>query len=295
MSSNFSIALSVSLMSDKLPKVFWEVHSGLPREGPGDNESTRKAYLMLKGLPENPCILDIGCGPGMQTIELAKLSNGRIDAFDNHQPFLEDLKRRAEKEGVSKKIRTVNGDMFALNYENSSFDLIWSEGAIYIIGFEKGLREWRNLLTNKRYLVVSEVSWLKPDPPEEVKKLMNFVNLCSSINQSAELADYTAKRAEVFYKYESSIKEAYHIDLETSRYSILSKLGISCLLWIANTPLYSLAIPFLPEILKLLYQRLAGYKSLVKASKSYLEKGGKIASALKSFDIKVESWQIRNS
>lgn len=113
-------------MSEKVAEVFWELHNALPREGPGDNESTRKAYLMLKGLPENPRILDIGCGLGMQTIELAKSANGRIDAFDNHQPFLEDLKRRAEKEEVSKKIRTVNGDMFALNYENSSFDLIWS-------------------------------------------------------------------------------------------------------------------------------------------------------------------------
>ena len=125
MSSHFSISLNVSLMSEKMPEIFWELHSGLPREGPGDNESTKKAYLMLKELPKNPRILDIGCGPGMQTIELAKLSNGRIDALDNHQPFLEDLKRKAEKEGLSERINSVKGDMPALNYENNSFDLIW--------------------------------------------------------------------------------------------------------------------------------------------------------------------------
>ena len=111
-------------MSEKMPKIFWELHSGLPREGPGDNESTRKAYLMLEELPENPRIIDIGCGPGMQTIELARLSDGRIDALDNHQPFLDDLKRRAEEEGVSEKIDVVNGNMFALSYEDKSFDLI---------------------------------------------------------------------------------------------------------------------------------------------------------------------------
>jgi len=59
-------------MSEKMTKIFWEVHNALPRECSGDNESTRKTYLMLEGLPENPRILDIGCGPGMQTIELAK-------------------------------------------------------------------------------------------------------------------------------------------------------------------------------------------------------------------------------
>ena len=77
--------------------VFFEVHSGLPREGLGDTESIRKAYLMLSNLPENPRILDVGCGPCMQTITLAKLSNGRIDGVNNHQPFLERLKKNAKK------------------------------------------------------------------------------------------------------------------------------------------------------------------------------------------------------
>ena len=86
-------------MSDQLPEIFWEIHSGLPREGPGDNWSTRRAYLMLKELPKNPRILDIGCGPGMQTIELAKLSKGQIDALDNYQPFLDQLEIGIKKEG----------------------------------------------------------------------------------------------------------------------------------------------------------------------------------------------------
>ena len=33
--------------------------------------------------------------------------------------------------------------MFNLNYEDNSFDLIWVEGAIFVIGFEKGLRDWK--------------------------------------------------------------------------------------------------------------------------------------------------------
>jgi ubiquinone/menaquinone biosynthesis C-methylase UbiE len=106
----------------------------------------------------------------MQTIELAKLSHERIDALDNHQPFLEGLRRKAEEEGVSGNITLISGDMFALNYANKSFDVIWAEGSIYIIGFERGPREWRKLLTDRGYIVASELSWLKPDPPEEVRK-----------------------------------------------------------------------------------------------------------------------------
>lgn len=73
----------------EMPPIFYEVHSNLPREGPGDNKSTDRAFKALKNLPPKPRILDIGCGPGMQTIELAKLSCGQIEALDSHQPFLE--------------------------------------------------------------------------------------------------------------------------------------------------------------------------------------------------------------
>jgi ubiquinone/menaquinone biosynthesis C-methylase UbiE len=139
--------------------------------------------MMLKDLPENPRILDVGCGPGMQTIELAKLSSGRIEALDNHQPFLDDLKRRAKKETVSHRVKVVKGDMCALNYENGSFDLIWSEGAIFIIGFEKGLREWRRLLTAEGYVVVSELSWIRHDAPEETRK---FMEQCYPVIQTIE-------------------------------------------------------------------------------------------------------------
>jgi ubiquinone/menaquinone biosynthesis C-methylase UbiE len=157
-------------MDDKQWRVFFEIHSGLPREGPGDNESTRRAFSILRDLPENPQILDIGCGPGMQTIELAKLSKGTVTALDKYPQFLDELQKKAIEEGVNERIRTIQGDMFSLNFERKSFDLIWSEGAIYIIGFEKGLSEWKQLLSDKGYLVVTEVSWIKHNPPEEIRK-----------------------------------------------------------------------------------------------------------------------------
>ncbi len=153
-------------------EVFFEVHSNLPREGPGDNESTKKAYAMLKGLPEKPRILDIGCGPGMQTLTLAKISNGEITAVDNHQPFLDELKNTMKKEGIADQITVAKGDMNSLDYENESFDIVWCEGAIFIIGFEKGLNEWKKLLKPNGYLVVSEMAWIQPNPPEENKKYL---------------------------------------------------------------------------------------------------------------------------
>ena len=150
--------------------IFFELHQGLPREAPGNQECTRKAFSLLPHLPPKPSILDIGCGPGQQTIVLAQLTDGVITAVDTHEPFLEELKRRAIAQGVSEKVKPVNTSMFSLEFEAQSFDLIWSEGAIYIIGFDQGLKTWKPLLKTGGYLVVSELSWLQLNPPSEIRE-----------------------------------------------------------------------------------------------------------------------------
>jgi ubiquinone/menaquinone biosynthesis C-methylase UbiE len=111
-------------------EIFWEIHSNLPRESPGDNASTRRAFFMLTDLPKAPRILDVGCGPGMQTLELARITDGPITALDMHQPFLDELTKRAKKAGVPDRITTMRESMFAMPFSVGSFDVIWSEDAI---------------------------------------------------------------------------------------------------------------------------------------------------------------------
>lgn len=128
-----------------LPDIFWEIHSGLPREGPGDNASTRRAFEMAAGLPANPRILDIGCGPGMQTLELATISRGFVAALDLHRPFLSNVMDRASAAGLTGQIATVNASMVRLPFEDASFDLIWCEGAMYFMGFREALAAWKGV------------------------------------------------------------------------------------------------------------------------------------------------------
>lgn len=150
--------------------IFWEIHSNLPREGPGTNEATRKAFEIVQDqLPDNPAILDVGCGPGMQTIELARLTKGSITAVDQHEPFLNEVSKRADEADVAERVKPMNASMFKLPFEAKEFDLIWSEGAIYIIGFEKGLIEWRPLLKSNGFQVASELTWLTDERPEEIE------------------------------------------------------------------------------------------------------------------------------
>ena len=147
---------------------FYDIYKELPRGGPGDNQSTRLAYSKLRDLPLKPKILDIGSGPGMQTIELAKLSKGSIVALDNYQPFLDKLMMNAKKEGVDEYITPLLLSMFDMNFKEATFDIIWSEGALYFIGFLNGLKKCHRFLTPNGYLAVTEAVYLKPNPPQPV-------------------------------------------------------------------------------------------------------------------------------
>jgi len=149
-------------------KYFYELFEALPRCGPGDNESTRRAFNTISKLPAQPLILDIGCGPGVQTIELAKLSKGKIIALDNHQAFLDKLMKKAEDEGLLNHIVPKNISMLDMDFEENTFDIIWSEGALYFMGFQNGLKRCHQLLKRDGYLAVTEIVYLVPDPPTPV-------------------------------------------------------------------------------------------------------------------------------
>jgi len=148
-----------------MDEIFYEMFEQMPRQGPGKAEYTKRA-LSCCDIPDYPQILDIGCGTGAQTLSLAENTNGLITAVDNYGPFLRELRKKAKRSGVHKKIQTLQSDMNRLSLKQK-FDLIWCEGAIYIIGFNKGLREFKKLLKPGGFMAVTEVAWIKANPPRE--------------------------------------------------------------------------------------------------------------------------------
>ena len=155
---------------ETMTEIFFELYTGLPQEGPGDQASTMRALSMISPPPHRPRILDVGCGSGRHTIFLAEITGGEIIGVDTHQPFLDEVLRKAAEENTSENVSVINCSMTEMDFEENSFDIIWSEGAIYIMGFREGLENWKRFLKPGGYLVVTEASWLIDNPPEEILK-----------------------------------------------------------------------------------------------------------------------------
>lgn len=159
------------MSTDTFWSYFYEIYEALPRQGPGDRESTLRAARLLPPLSPDQRILDIGCGSGAQTLDLAQVTEAHIVAVDNHPPFVAQLSSRALDMGLGERITAQVGDMNDLPFPDGSFDVLWAEGSISIMGFAKGLSAWRRLLIPGGYLVVSEFCWLSDDPPAEMQEL----------------------------------------------------------------------------------------------------------------------------
>lgn len=148
-----------------------ETHLGLKRQGPGSAEVTRKALSFIDALPENAHIADLGCGTGAQTMILAQSTSGTVIAMDLLSPFVDVLNNNAEALGLEDRVRGMVGSMDDLPFKEEEFDLIWSEGAIDNLGFEKGLRYWNSYLKPGGYVAVTSPTWLSDEHPKEVEKL----------------------------------------------------------------------------------------------------------------------------
>ena len=151
-----------------------DLHRGQRRQGPGSDSLTLLA-LSLASLPEHQelKIADIGCGTGASTLTLAKALRGSIIAVDFLPEFLCELETHAAANGVSNRIQTHCCDMTALPFEEEQLDLIWSEGAIYNMGFENGIGNWRKFLKPSGVLAISEITWLTRQRPVEVEEFWN--------------------------------------------------------------------------------------------------------------------------
>lgn len=195
--------------------------TSMPRLGPGTDESTRKALDIIlsadKGIEkQNLRIVDIGCGLGAQTIQLAKLTGSNILAIDNYQLFLDELMRRAEAAGVSDKIEVSCRDMNNMGLDDSSFDLVWSEGAIYIMGIREALEACYKILKPGGFMAYSDMVWFRSDPPKECRDYLEpQCSFLTDLKSNLEIIEKSGYKVIGHFKLpESAWMDPYYIPLE---------------------------------------------------------------------------------
>ena len=146
-----------------------EYFSNADRQGPGSPEVTIKALSFVDNLTDKSRIADIGCGTGGQTMILARHAPGNITGIDLYQGFIDQFNANAMKLNLQDRVKGIVESMDNLSFNNEELDLIWSEGAIAHIGFERGINEWRKFLKQGGYIAVSEATWFTEERPAEIQ------------------------------------------------------------------------------------------------------------------------------
>lgn len=151
-------------------KLIYEYFASTQRQGPGNPEETLRALNFIDGLTEKSRIADIGCGTGGQTIVLAQNTPCEIIGIDIWQDFIDKLNQNAANRNLQNRVKGIVGSMENLPFKEEELDLIWAEGSIYNIGFEKGLREWRKFLKMGGYIAITENTWFTENRPSEIEE-----------------------------------------------------------------------------------------------------------------------------
>lgn len=170
-------------------KLISEYFAALERQGPGSPEVTIKALSFVDNLTNDSQIADIGCGTGGQTMVIASQAPGHITGIDLFPGFMNVFNSKVQYLHLQHRVNGVVGSMENLPFQDEGLDLIWSEGAIYNIGFERGIHEWRKLLKPGGFIAVSEASWFTQERPDEIDQYWKkaYVEIDTIANKVAQM------------------------------------------------------------------------------------------------------------
>lgn len=203
-----------------------DLHKHANRQGPGGDSDTGKAIELANLAPSDSMkIADIGCGTGASTLVLARKLGCQITAVDFLPDFLEELRLRAEAQGLSRQIFPLECSMDKLPFGEEEYDVIWAEGAIYNMGFENGVGYWKQFLKPGGLLVVSEITWITGSRPGEIQQYwdVEYPEIGTASEKMGVLERSGYSPAAYFTLPESSWLDNYYRPLQDSFSDFLSR------------------------------------------------------------------------
>ncbi len=157
--------------ADEIYCLIWgdNLHLGVPCSPecphPEAMEHTNEIMAGLAGLDATTRVLDLGCGYGASARFLARTRGCRVVGINISQKELELARARSGEDGLESRVTFETGDFHDLQYEDSSFDVVWSQEA-FLHGADKARiisEAWRVLVDNGT-LIFTDIM-VKPDTP----------------------------------------------------------------------------------------------------------------------------------
>jgi SAM-dependent methyltransferase len=104
------------------------------------------AGYLLSSLRPGLDLLDVGCGPGTITVDLARrVAPGRTVGIDRASEVIEQARAYAQARGVQLELRA--GDLYALDLPDGSFDVVHAHQVLqHLTDPVRALRELRRVL-----------------------------------------------------------------------------------------------------------------------------------------------------
>ena len=192
-------------------ELFWAVHTDLPREGVGSDATTR-ALLAAAPAPGRRA-LDLGCGPGASSLVLAA-EGFHVLAVDTHPPFLRRLRTAAVAGGLAGRVTPVRAAMGALPVPDGTVDLLWCEGAAYLLGVDEALTAWRRVLVPRGVAVLTDAGWTATPPSPAVREFWSAYPAMRSAGATAAAAEAAGYEVLAVRQLpESDWEDEYHVPM----------------------------------------------------------------------------------
>ncbi|MGA9270786.1 MAG: methyltransferase domain-containing protein [Lutimonas sp.] len=224
-----------------------DLHKKSQRQGPGSEKETLLALNLINLQQDGDMKLaDIGCGSGGQTITLAQNFKGNITAVDLFPEFLDELKETSKKLRLQDRIKTLEASMDNLPFSAEEFDVIWSEGAIYNMGFATGIQNWKKFLKTGGHFALSEITWITNSRPQEIEDFWNgeYPDINTAANKIKILESngftlvgyFTLSEESWMENYYQPLESQFEPFLERNKNSVLAKKIVRD--YISETELY---------------------------------------------------------
>ena len=206
--------------------------AGISSQGPGGEMETLKALSFLDNTSSKIKIADLGCGTGKQTEIIASNIDCEITAVDIAPKMIEGLNNRIKKKNLTNKVKGLVASMCDLPFKAKEFDVIWAEGSIYHIGFEKGLKEWKQYLKPNGYMAITECCWLSNQRPKDSSFITENVSEIDMISTKLKIIEDCGYKPIAHFilpeytwieNYHSIAKTRFKPFLEENNYSFAAK------------------------------------------------------------------------